>query len=158
VLFASLPFVVGLAANLVGGWMSDALAVRWGARLVLRAIPAVCLTLTACALVAMATFHGKVAVVALSSLGFGFMDLMLPSAWALCVSIGGRFSGTATAMMNTAGQAGGLLCTVMFGYIVHLTGSYNLPLWLIAVMVLLSAFIFACIDSTRGLESISDHD
>ena len=70
-------------------------------------------------LVAMAVFHGKVAVVALSSLGFGMMDLMLPSAWALCLAIGGRLSGTATGMMNTAGQAGGFLCTVLFGYIVH---------------------------------------
>jgi nitrate/nitrite transporter NarK len=101
----------------------------------------------------MAVFHGKVAVVALSCLGFGLMDLMLPSAWAQCVAIGGRFSGTATGMMNTAGQAGGFVCTVLFGYIVHATGSYNLPLWFIAGMVLLSAGIFASIDGSRGLST-----
>lgn len=157
VLLASLPFLVGLAANLAGGWLGDGLTARWGGRTALRVLPAVCLILTACVLVAMATFHGKVAVVALSCLGFGLMDLMLPSAWALCVAIGGRSSGTATALMNTAGQAGGLLCTVMFGYIVHLTGSYNLPLFLIAFMVLVSAVLFTTIDSTRGLESTPDN-
>jgi len=156
VVLASLPFLVGLAANLAGGWLGDGLSARWGAKRALRSIPSVCLLLTTCVLVAMASFHGTVLIVALSCLGFGFMDLMLPSAWALCVSIGGRYSGTSTALMNTAGQAGGLLCTVMFGYIVHLTGSYNLPLFLIAAMVLISATIFATIDGTRGLESIPD--
>ncbi len=155
VLFASLPFLVGLAANLAGGQVGDRLTIRWGARLALRWIPATCLTLTALLLIAMALFHGKIAVVALSSLGFGMMDLMLPSAWALCLAIGGRLSGTATGMMNTAGQAGGFLCTVLFGYIVHATGSYNLPLWFIAGMVLVSAAIFTRIDCTQGVEARS---
>jgi MFS family permease len=153
VLFASLPFLVGLAANLVGGQLGDRLTLRWGARRALRWIPAVCLTVTALLLIAMATFHGKVAVVVLSSLGFGAMDLMLPSAWALCLAIGGRASGTATGMMNTAGQAGGFLCTVLFGYIVHVTGSYNLPLWFIAAMVLVSAAIFTRIDCTQCVDA-----
>jgi len=118
----------------------------------LRWIPTVCLTLTAALLIAMALFHGKIAVVVLSSAGFGMMDLMLPSAWALCLAIGGRLSGTATGMMNTAGQAGGFLCTVLFGYIVHATGSYNLPLWFIAGMVLVSAAIFTRIDCTRCVD------
>ncbi|MDR3793458.1 MAG: MFS transporter [Terracidiphilus sp.] len=151
VALAALPFLVGLMANLAGGWLGDWLTVRWGALRALRTIPTVCLVLTAVVLASMAVFHGKVTVVALSCLGFGLMDLMLPSAWALCVAIGGRFSGTATATMNTAGQVGGLLCTVTFGYIVHATGSYNLPLWFIAGMVLVSAGIFSLIDAGRGL-------
>ena len=151
VLLASLPFLVGLGGNLAGGVLSDWLAQRWGARTALRVIPSVCLVLTSAVLVAMAVCHGKFVIVALSCLGFGLMDLMLPSAWVLCVAIGGRFSGTATAMMNTAGQAGGFLCTVLFGYIVHATGSYNMPLWFIAAMVLISAAIFSSIDCSRGL-------
>jgi len=150
---ASLPFLVGLMANLAGGQMGDRLSARWGAKRALRWIPAVCLTLTAAVLIAMALFHGKVAVVLLSSLGFGVMDLMLPSAWALCLAIGGRLSGTATGMMNTAGQAGGFLCTVLFGYIVHATGSYDLPLWFIAGMVLTSAAIFTQIDCTQCVDA-----
>jgi nitrate/nitrite transporter NarK len=71
----------------------------------------------------------------------------------MCLAIGGRFSGTATGMMNTAGQAGGFLCTVLFGYIVHLTGSYNLPLLFVAAMVLTSALIFSRIDCTKGVDA-----
>jgi len=153
VLFTALPFLLGCAGNLAGGVLGDRLTLRYGARTALRLIPAVCLTLTALVLMAMAVFHGKVAVVALSSLGFGMMDLMLPSAWALCLAIGGRASGAATGMMNTAGQVGGFLCTVLFGYIVHLTGSYNAPLWLIAAMILISAAIFSRIDCTQTLDA-----
>ncbi|MGH9599411.1 MAG: MFS transporter [Terracidiphilus sp.] len=153
VLFAALPFALGLVGNLAGGVLGDRLTLRWGAKTALRAIPAVCLTLTALILLAMASFHGKVAVVALSSLGFGVMDLMLPSAWAMCLAIGGRSSGTATGMMNTAGQAGGFLCTVLFGYIVHATGSYNAPLWFIAGMVLVAALVFSRIDCTQGIDA-----
>ena len=153
VLFASLPFLVGLAANLVGGQLGDHLTLRWGARRALRWIPAVCLVVTAMLLIAMSIFHGKVTVVVLSSLGFGAMDLMLPSAWALCLAIGGRLSGTATGMMNTAGQVGGFLCTVLFGYIVHATGNYNLPLWFIAAMVFTSAMIFMRIDCTQCVDA-----
>ncbi len=153
VLFASLPFLVGLGANLAGGQLGDRLTLRWGARLALRWIPAVCLVTTALLLIAMSIFHGKVAVVVLSSLGFGAMDLMLPSAWALCLAIGGRLSGTATGMMNTAGQVGGFLCTVVFGYIVHATGNYNLPLWFIAAMVFTSAIIFTHIDCTQCVDA-----
>jgi MFS transporter, ACS family, glucarate transporter len=153
VLLASLPFLVGIVANVAGGQLGDQLTLRWGPQDALRWVPAVCLTLTAMVLAAMALFHGKVTVVALSSLGFGLMDLMLPSAWALCLAIGGRLSGTATGMMNTAGQAGGFLCTVLFGYIVHATGSYNLPLWFIAGMVLLSAVIFTQVDCKQSVDA-----
>lgn len=152
VLFASLPFVVGLGANLAGGALSDRLTALLGAKMALRSITCVCLTLTAAVLASMSLFHGKVAVVALSSLGFGLMDLMLPAAWAMCLAIGGSSSGTATGMMNTAGQAGGFVCAVLFGYIVHVTGSYDRPLWFIAAMVLASAAIFSRIDCTRGLD------
>jgi len=156
VLLTSLPFLVGLCSNLVGGVLGDRLTSRWGAKTALRVIPCVCLTLTALVLACMASFHGKATTVALSSLGFGIMDLMLPSAWAMCLAIGDRFSGTASGMMNTAGQGGGVLSTVLFGYIVHRTGSYNAPPWFIAAMVLTSALIFSRIDCTKGLGSEPD--
>ncbi|WP_420239116.1 MFS transporter [Telmatobacter bradus] len=153
VLLTSFPFIVGMGSNLLGGVLGDKLTHRWGARLALRLIPCVCLTLTAGILAAMAMVHGKVAVVVLSTLGFGVMDLMLPSVWALCLLIGGRLSGAATGMMNTAGQVGGFTCTVLFGYIVRATGSYNAPLWFIATMVLISAILFSLIDCRQHLES-----
>lgn len=157
VLWTSLPFVAGMGANLAGGVLGDRLTMILGARTALRLIPTICLAGTALVLATMALVHSRLAAVLLSSAGFGMMDLMLPSAWAMCVSIGGRLSGTATGIMNTAGQAGGFLGTVLFGYVVQMSGSYNLPIFLIACMVFLSAVIFSRIDCTRKLDEEACH-
>lgn len=155
VLLTSLPFLAGIAGNLAGGVIGDRLAVRFGVRNALRAIPAVCLICTAALLTAMASIHTTAAAVTLSCVGFGMMDLMLPSAWAMCVAIGGRLSGTATGVMNTAGQAGGFLATVLFGYAVQVSGNYNLPVFFIAGMVLLSAMLFSRVDCTQCIDADS---
>ena len=144
--FASFPFAMGLVGNLVGGEVSERLVVRYGRKLAYRWITAVCLVVTSCLLLAMSLVRGHAAIVLLATLGFGVMDLMLPSAWAMCMSIGGEFGGTATGVMNTAGNLGGWVCTVVFGYAVAATGNYNLPLRGVAAMVVLAAGLFWRVD------------
>jgi MFS transporter, ACS family, glucarate transporter len=53
--------------------------------------------------------------------------------------------------MNTASNLGGLLCTLVFGYVIRATDNYNLPLFAIAAVVLISAGLFSQVDCTRGL-------
>jgi nitrate/nitrite transporter NarK len=91
-------------------------------------------------------------VVVLAAASFAVMDLMLPSAWAMCMSIGGRYGGTATGFMNMLGNLGGFICTVATGYIIAGTGSYDLPVQGIALMVLIAAGLFAVIDSSKGFD------
>jgi ACS family glucarate transporter-like MFS transporter len=150
-LFASLPFFLGIITNLIGGWLSDRLAARIGAPAAYRWITGVCLSVTAVLLMSMSFVRGHAAVVALAAISFGFMDLMLPSAWAMCMSIGRRWGGVATGVMNTAGQAGGLFCTLFFGYVVKATGDYNLPVRAVAVMVLVAAVLFSLVNCAKGL-------
>ena len=54
--------------------------------------------------------------------------------------------------MNTAGQLGGFVCSVAFGYIVTATGSYKIPIWLVAAMVLTASALFTRIDPSKPLE------
>jgi ACS family glucarate transporter-like MFS transporter len=150
-LYASLPFLMGLAGNLIGGALTERLVLRHGPRSTYRWITATCLAATSALLLAMTLTHTHAAIIALATAGFGIMDLMLPAAWAMCMSLGGPFGGTATGIMNTAGNLGGWLCTVTFGYAVAATGNYNFPLQAIAAMVLIAAILFSRIDSTRGL-------
>jgi len=149
--FASFPFVMGLIGNLVGGEVSERMVARYGARRTYRWVTSVCLTVSSGLLLSMSLARGHVAIVVLATLGFGVMDLMLPSAWAMCMSIGGQYGGTATGVMNTAGNLGGWFCTVIFGYVVKATGDYNLPLRAVAAMVLIAAVFFSRIDCTNGL-------
>lgn len=151
-LVAALPFLCGVAGNLVGGVLGDSMVQRCGLKRGRRIVLGGALAITAALFAALAVFRGKAAIVVLASAGFGVMDLMLPSAWALCMDVGGRFSGTVSGVMNTAGQFGGLLCTVLFGYIVRATGSYNAPIAVIAAMLLLSAVLFSRVDATQRLE------
>jgi MFS transporter, ACS family, glucarate transporter len=150
-LFASFPFGMGLIGNLVGGAVSERMVTRYGRRQAYRWVTGVCLTVSSGLLLSMSAVRGHPAIVALATLGFGVMDLMLPSAWAMCMSLGGRYGGTATGVMNTAGNLGGWLCTVIFGYVVGATGDYNLPLRAVAAMVLIAAALFSRIDCTKGL-------
>ncbi len=152
-LYGSIPFFLGMVGNLFGGVLCDRLAERIGMRHAYTRITATCLTLTAVLLVAMSMVESKLAVVLTAGASFAVMDTMLPAAWAMCMAIGGRFGGTATAVMNTAGNIGGFLCTVIFGYIVAATANYDLPVQGVALMVFIAAIIFSRIDCTQGLDA-----
>lgn len=150
--YASIPFLLGIVGNLAGGVLCDRLAARIGIRNAYRLIASVCLTGTAALLIAMSLATSKLAVVVFAGSAFMVMDLMLPAAWAMCMAIGGRYGGTASGVMNTAGNLGGFVCAVTFGYVVKATGNYDLPLQGVAAMVVVAALIFAFIDCTKGFD------
>ena len=151
-LYGSIPFLLGVVGNLAGGVLCDRLAQRIGIRRAYSLIASACLTVTAALLVGLSLATGKVAIIVLAAAAFMVMDLMLPAAWAMCMAIGGRYGGTASGVMNTAGNLGGFVCSVAFGYIVSATGDYNLPLQGVAAMVLVAAIVFAFIDCTKGFD------
>jgi MFS transporter, ACS family, glucarate transporter len=148
---ASFPFLLGICGNLAGGYLSDRLVERYGMKVAYRRVTSLCLLVAGVLFVVLGLVHGAVLVVATFSICFGVMDLMLPAAWAMCLNLGGTCGGTATAVMNTAGNLGGLLCTLLFGYVIRATGNYNLPLFAIATVLLISAGLFSQVDCTRGL-------
>ncbi len=149
--FATLPFLLGAAGSLAGGVAGDRLVRRWGLRAGRRRIGVGSLLAGSLSVILLALSRHKAWVILLSALGFGIIDLMLPSAWAVCLDVGAAYAGIVTGVMNTAGQAGGFLCTVLFGYIVRATGSYRAPLGLVAGMLACGAGLFAQIDPTRSL-------
>jgi MFS family permease len=149
--FAALPFVMGACGNVAGGVLSDRLTKARGALIGRRLVGAGCLAASAFCLFATAVVPNRFAAVALLGLGFGIMDGMLPCAWALCLDIGGRYAGAISGAMNSAGQAGSFVCTVLFGYLVKWYGDYEAPLIVIACMVLASALMFYRIDPVRPL-------
>jgi nitrate/nitrite transporter NarK len=102
-------------------------------------------------LLLMSLTRNHAAIGVFSSLGFGIADLMLPAAWALCLDIGGDHAGFVTGVMNSAGQFGGFVCSVLFGYVVQASGSYQMPLRGVAAMVLIAALLFTRIDASRPL-------
>jgi nitrate/nitrite transporter NarK len=94
---------------------------------------------------------GKMAVFVFLSLCFGIFDLMLPSAWALCIDLGKQHAGAISGAMNTFGNVGGFFCGILFGYLVQASGNYNLPLYMIAGMLLISAVLFSFINPEKPI-------
>jgi MFS family permease len=148
--YAALPFVFGACGNLLGGFAGDALTARYGPRIGRRLLGGVSLGVSALLLLAGGLAADRYACAVLLALAYGAMDCMLPSAWANCLDIGGPFAGAVSGTMNSVVQAGGVVSSVLFGYLAGLCG-WNVPVVVIAVMVLLSGLTFGTIDPTQPL-------
>jgi MFS family permease len=149
--FSAFPFLLSMGANVAGGFVSDFLSHRLGRKLGRRLTGTVSLALAAVLMALTPTLPGKVAAVALLSLSFGAMDLMLPSAWAVCLDVGRKYAGAITGAMNTAGNLSGFLCVIVFGNMVGENTGYDRPMYLIAAMLALSSVLFLFINSSKPL-------
>ena len=147
----AVPFVMSMAGNIAGGYLTDRLSMRYGLKVGRKALGITSLAVSAVCMFLAAFIPGKMAVFVFLSLCFGVFDLMLPSAWALCVDLGKQNAGAISGAMNTAGNIGGFFCGILFGFLVESSGNYNLPLYMIAGMLLVSALLFAFINPEKPL-------
>lgn len=147
----AVPFIMSMIGNIAGGHLTDKLTKRYGARIGRKALGSISLSISAVCMFLAAFIPGKMAVFVFLSLCFGIFDLMLPSAWALCIDLGKRHAGTLSGAMNTAGNIGGFCCGILFGELVQQSGNYNLPLYMIAVMLIVSAVLFVFINPEKPI-------
>jgi MFS family permease len=60
-------------------------------------------------------------------LGFFFAEIVIGPMWSIPMDIAGKYSGTASGLMNTGSALAAILSPVAFGYVVDLTGNWHLP-------------------------------
>lgn len=147
----AVPFLMGVIGNISGGYLSDKFSKKYGIKIGRRLLGVTGLTVSALFMFLGGFIPGKIEIFIFLSLCFGVMDLMLPSAWAVCLDVGKKYAGAISGAMNTAGNIGGFACATVFGYLVEVTGNYNFPLFIIGGMLLISAFLFSRIDATKQL-------
>lgn len=147
----AVPFVMSMMGNIAGGYLTDKISARYGLKVGRKALGTTSLALSAVCMFLAAFIPGKMAVFIFLSLCFGIFDLMLPSAWALCIDLGKQHAGSISGAMNTFGNVGGFFCGILFGYLVQASGNYNLPLYMIAAMLLISAVLFSFINPTKPI-------
>jgi ACS family glucarate transporter-like MFS transporter len=75
--------------------------------------------------------------------------LSLGSAWATAIELGGRNSAMLSAVMNTAGQLGGMLSPVVLAYIVDRLGNWSMPLHILSSLYLMAALSWLFINPNR---------
>ena len=150
-LLSALPFVVAVGANLAGGAASDALTRRHGPKAGRRLIGAGSLAAAAAfTLAAMLTQHQVLTVVFLA-LTYGAITFQQSGVFGVCLDIGGPRAGAMVGLMNTVAQAGGLVGSVLYGYIVDRAGSYDAPFIPMAVLLLIGALLWTKVDASQPL-------
>ncbi len=105
------------AGMAVGGRLSDRAAARWGARAGLAAIPVVGLLVAALATAFGAFAADTTTILACFTTAMAAAGLGEGSYWTASVRIGGARGGTAAAILNTGGNAGGLLAPALTPYL-----------------------------------------
>lgn len=152
-LLSALPFVVAACANLAGGAASDALVRRLGAKRGRQLIGATALTVAAAFTVAAMLTQHQVLTVVFLALTYGAITFQQSGVFGVCLDIGGPRAGAMVGLMNTVAQVGGLVGSVLYGYIVDRSGSYDAPFIPMAVLLLIGAVLWVKVDASQVLGS-----
>ena len=99
---------------------------------------------------AMLTQQQMLTVVFLA-LTYGAITFQQSGVFGVCLDIGGPRAGAMVGLMNTVAQVGGLVGSVLFGYIVDRSGSYDAPFIPMAVLLLVGAVLWVNVDASREL-------
>jgi hypothetical protein len=106
---------------------------------------------SALALVAAIVTASKVLVLVFLALTYMGVTFVQPTAFAVCIDIAAKYAGAVAGAMNTAAQSGAFFSSIVFGYLVKVSGSYEIPLIPMALMLTLSAALWLKIDPTEQL-------
>ena len=150
-LLSALPFVVAAAANLGGGAASDALVRQFGLRRGRALIGTTALTIAGASTIAAMLTDQQVLTVIFLTLTYGAITFQQSGVFGVCLDIGGRTSGATVGLMNTSAQIGGLAGSVLYGYIVDRTGSYDAPFVPMAVLLFIGALLWLKIDASENI-------
>jgi ACS family D-galactonate transporter-like MFS transporter len=151
-LMTTLPLMAGVVGDTLGGVISDAILRRTGNLRLARRAPLVVGLMGAVAFILPAVLTASpLAAVCYLGLSFFFLELTNAVLWALPLDIAGGYAGTAGGMMNTGFGIAGMISPAVFGFVIEHTGTYELPFFLSAGLLVIGALAALGIDPTRKL-------
>lgn len=131
-IFSGLPLIMSAFADVTGGMTTDFLAGRLGVRSGYRLVGGVAYALGAVIMASgAATSDGRTAGFLIAIAGALSMFTLAPS-WGTAITLGGKNAGFMGAIMNTAGQVGGILSPIVLAQLVKRFGDWSLPLYVLA--------------------------
>jgi predicted MFS family arabinose efflux permease len=95
----------------------------------------------------------QILTVVLLALVYGAITFQQSGVFGVCLDIGHEYAGAMVGLMNTSGQAGGLLGAVLYGYIVDRFGSYDAPFVPMAAILFVGALLWLKIDASEHLSA-----
>ena len=151
-LLASLPLLLGGIGSMVGAYLIPRLARRTGMILARRIVAVVGFVGASASIFTFVQISDPVKAMLLLGLAGFFNDFVMPAAWAGCMDVGGRFSGTVSGTMNMVGNIGGALSPLAIGYILTFTNNnWTLTFYVSSAIYLLGGLCWLFIDAHTPL-------
>jgi ACS family glucarate transporter-like MFS transporter len=127
-LFASCVYFAGVLGDSLGGIVTDRILKRSGdLRRARSLMVSFCLLLSALSLVPLMFSHSAGNSLLFLSAGFFFSEMTIGPMWAIPMDIAPHYCGTASGIMNTGSAAAAIISPVVGGFLIDLTGNYQLP-------------------------------
>ena len=142
---ASIPLLVAVAGNIVGGSLSDWVYQTTGRlKLSRRVVAAPAMLIAGIFLIPTGLCRNPWTAVLCLALSFFFLDMVFAPSWAVAMDVGGEFSGTVSSIMNSAGAIGASASPIVFGFFVQ-RGSWVAPFLVTAGLLSGGALTWACL-------------
>jgi ACS family glucarate transporter-like MFS transporter len=149
--YASIPLYCGALATWTGGVAVDRIYKRGRLKLS-RGLPAMAGFGLASVTLLVAPFMPSprwfIACFGLTTYG---VDVTLSSSWTVCCDVGGKYSGTLSAAMNTLGAMGSLASALLFPLLVHWTGNIKAYFYLAALLNVIALVCWKYIEPAKTL-------
>ncbi|WP_066066814.1 MFS transporter [Neobacillus soli] len=156
-LFAAGILLSGVIGDTLGGVLSDKIYEKTkNLKLARRSILVVGLTGSLIFLLPTLFVHNLPLIAISMSLAFFFLELCNANLWAIPMDIAPNYSGTASGMMNTGFGVAGMLSPVAFGFLISVSGNWQVPFIMSVVLLLIGVLVTLRIDPSKKLEMESD--
>lgn len=151
-IFAGLPLLLSVPADLFGGMLTDALSRRFGLRLGRCLVGGFSLAVASAFLFVGTSLPGASSAI-LIALGAAFSNFLLGASWSTCSDMAGDHAAVISAAMNTSGQIGGVLCPIVFALLTKDSSGWGMPLYVTAALYALGAACWYFIHPERSLQA-----
>jgi ACS family glucarate transporter-like MFS transporter len=148
-IYASLPLLLAIPTQFLGGFVSDVLTKRYGTAIGRRTPGVVGYVLAALFIVGASLATDRDVAAVCIALAACTCMLTTAPAWSTCVDIGRQHSGTVSAIMNTAGQIAAISVAPITGYSVDWFDNWNVPFWLLAGLFVMGAICWLFVNPNR---------
>src|SRR5262249_44830730 len=148
-LYAAIPNLAMAVGMVAGGWLSDRLLRPCGLRLGRALVPMVGMIAGAVLLLLGILAEKPEWIVFWFALAMGAVGAGEGPCWATAVELGRRRGGTAAGIMNTGGNAGGLVAPIVTPWVGNLLG-WKWAIGLGSAICLLGVSVWCWIDPTRS--------
>jgi MFS family permease len=146
-----LPFIFGGCANLASGVTSDLLLKRFGLKAARRRVGIIGLSSGSLFALLAAFTSSKVGTLLLLCFSFAGISFNQSMTFPICLDVARKSPGSMAGAMNMAAQVGSFLSGVVFGYVVNISGSFDRPLILMALVLASGALLWLKIDPEQEL-------